>query len=144
MSGYFRDEIRTRRYFRDGWFYPGDLGGFDEEGLLYIEGRADDQLNIGGLKVNPEEIEAIISAHSNVAEVGAFVLAGVEGNEVLAAAVVLRANSQPGEIEAHVRTQLGPLAPARYFVVTSLPRTLTGKLRRAELSAQFSRNLDES
>ncbi len=144
VSGYFKDEILTQHYFRGGWFYPGDLGGFDEEGLLYIEGRADEQLNIGGLKVNPEEIEAIISAHPGVAEAGAFVLAGVEGNEMLAAAVVWRANSQPGEIEAHVRTQLGPLAPARYFVLTSLPRTLTGKLRRAELSAQYSRNLDES
>ncbi len=144
VSGYFRDETRTQRYFRDGWFYPGDLGGFDEEGLLYIEGRADEQLNIGGLKINPEEIEAIISAHSSVAEAGAFILAGAEGNEMLAAAVVLRTDNQPGEIEAHVRAQLGPLAPARYFVVTSLPRTITGKLRRAELSAQFSRNPDES
>ena len=142
VSGYFRDEERTQRCFRNDWFYPGDLGGFDEEGLLYIEGRADEQLNIGGFKVNPEEIEAILSRHAEVVEAGVFVLSGTEGNEQLAAAVVLRAGSQISEVEAHVRAQLGPVVPARYFVVTSLPRTLTGKLRRAELSAQLSRSLD--
>ena len=144
VSGYYLDEVRSQRHFRDGWFYPGDLGGFDEEGLLYIEGRVDEQLNVGGLKMNPEEIEAIISAHSDVAEAGAFVLAGAEGNELLAVAVVLRPDAQLGKIEVHIRAQLGPLAPARYFVVTSLPRTLTGKLRRTDLAAQFSRNIDAS
>ena len=142
VPGYYRDEVRTQRYFRNDWFYPGDLGGFDKEGLLYIEGRADEQLNIGGFKVNPEEIEAMLSRLAEVVEAGVFLLSGAEGNEQLAAAVVLRAGSQISEVEAHVRAQLGPVVPAQYFVVTSLPRTLTGKLRRAELSAQFSRSLD--
>jgi acyl-coenzyme A synthetase/AMP-(fatty) acid ligase len=143
VAGYYQDAARSQRDFRGGWFYPGDLGGFDEEGLLYIEGRADDLLNVGGLKVNPEEIENNLLAQPGVTEAGAFVLAGAEGSEQLAAAIVLQADGQLAEVEKQVRTKLGPLAPTRYFVVTTLPRTLTGKLRRSELTAQFSRNLSE-
>lgn len=138
VSGYYRDDERNRKHFRNGWFYPGDLGGFDEDGLLYIEGRADDQLNVGGLKVNPEDIDASLAAHPGVVEVGAFVLTGEEGHEMLAAALVLRENAKIDGIRSHAHAKLGPLAPARYFIVPSLPRTITGKLRRSELSAQFS------
>lgn len=143
VQGYYLDDVRNRQHFRGGWFYPGDLGRFDAEGLLYIEGRADDQLNVGGLKVNPEDIDAVLAAHTGVAEAGAFVLTGEEGQEVLAVALVLRAGAEIGEVRNHARAQLGPLAPIQYFPVSSLPRTVTGKLRRAELSEQFSKHVDE-
>lgn len=143
VAGYYRDEARSQRHFRDGWFYPGDLGGFDEEGLLYIEGRADDQLNVGGLKVNPEDVEAVLQSHPDVIDAGAFVFSGAEGHEELAAAVVLRAPDRLDAVRAHARDRLGPLAPSHYFAVPSLPRTLTGKLQRGELAAQFSRPVAE-
>ena len=138
VTGYYLDPVRTARHFREGWYYPGDLGRFDEEGLLYIEGRADDQLNVGGLKVNPEDIDATLAAHEAVIEAGAFVVSEEEGEELLAVAVVLREGSRLPEVERHAKTQLGPLSPVQFFVVPSLPRTMTGKLRRAELTAQFS------
>ena len=137
VSGYCRDEELNRKYFRDGWFYSGDLGRFDDEGLLYIDGRADDQLNIGGFKVNPEDIDAALAAHPNVVEAGAFVLAREEGAELLAVAVVLREGNSLDDIRRYALAQLGPLTPSAYFIVPSLPRTVTGKLRRAELSTQF-------
>ncbi len=142
VQGYYLDDVRNQQQFREGWFYPGDLGRFDAEGLLYIEGRADDQLNVGGLKVNPEDIDAVLSTNAAVAEAGTFVFRGEEGQEALAVALVLRAGAEIGEVRNHALAQLGPLAPARYFPVSSLPRTITGKLRRAELSEQFSRHLD--
>ncbi len=138
VTGYYLDPVRTARHFRQGWYYPGDLGRFDKEGLLYIEGRADDQLNVGGLKVNPEDIDATITAHEAVIEAGAFVVSQEEGKELLAVAVVLREAKRLQEVERYAKTQLGPLSPAQFFVVPSLPRTMTGKLRRAELTAQFS------
>ena len=143
VSGYYRDEERTRKHFRNGWFYSGDLGHFDDEGLLYIDGRADDQLNIGGLKVNPEDIDAVLAAHTNVVEAGAFFFSGGEGGEQLAVAVVLRDQESLDGVRVYAQTKLGPLAPARYFVVPSLPRTITGKLRRSELTTQFSRPAEE-
>ncbi len=138
VSGYLLNDELNRKHFRDGWFYPGDLGRFDEKGWLYIEGRADDQLNIGGLKVNPEDIDAELASHPNVIEAGAFVFPGEEGAEALAIAMVLREGTSLDDIRDHARVKLGPLAPTQYFVVLSLPRTITGKLRRAELSARFS------
>ena len=143
VSGYYRDEERNKKHFRDGWFYPGDLGGFDEEGLLYIEGCSDDRLNVGGQKVNPEDIDAVLMAHPAVLEAGAFVSVGAEGGERLAVAAVLRDASQAEEVRQHAQEQLGPLAPQRYFIVPSLPRTITGKLLRAELTAQFSKYKDD-
>ena len=139
VSGYLANEENNRKQFRDGWFYPGDLGGFDEEGLLYIEGRADEQLNIGGLKINPEDVEGAMAFHPGVMESGAFLFSAEEGGELLAIAVLLREGYRIEDIRSHAIQKLGPLAPAHYFVVQSLPRTLTGKLRRTELTAQFSR-----
>ena len=144
VGGYYRDDARNQKHFRDGWFYPGDLGGFDEEGLLYIEGRVDDQLNVGGLKINPEDIDQVLAAHPSVLEAGAFVLANSEGRESLASALVLRDVAHAEAVRQHAQHKLGPLAPKQYFIVASLPRTITGKLRRAELTAQFSKYEDDA
>jgi len=140
VSGYFMDEARTQKHFRDGWFYPGDLGYMDAEGLLYIEGRADEQLNLGGFKVNPEDIDATLAAHPAVADVGAFAWGDGDGNELLAVALVLRTTEGLDAIKAHAQEQLGPLAPAHFFVTDRLPRTVTGKLRRGELTALLSKS----
>jgi acyl-coenzyme A synthetase/AMP-(fatty) acid ligase len=142
VAAYYRDEERNRKHFRDGWYYPGDLGHFDAEGLLYIDGRADDQLNVGGHKINPEDIDAVLAEHDAVAEAGAFVFNGEEGQEVLAAAIVLRDPVKLADVKAHALARLGPLAPSRYFTASALPRTVTGKLRRIELSALFSQQTD--
>jgi acyl-coenzyme A synthetase/AMP-(fatty) acid ligase len=138
VTGYFHDESRNRRHFRDGWFYPGDLGRFDTEGLLYVEGRADDQMNIGGMKVNPEDIERTLSAHPAVVDCGAFAVSEGEGREMLAVALVLNDAAQLESLRAYARERLGPLAPLRFFVASALPRTATGKLRRNELAAEHS------
>ena len=53
VTQYHLDDERSRKHFRDGWFYSGDMGRIDSDGFLYIEGRADEQLNIGGLNINP-------------------------------------------------------------------------------------------
>jgi acyl-CoA synthetase (AMP-forming)/AMP-acid ligase II len=140
VPAYLNDDERNRRHFRDGWFYPGDLGRFDADGLLYIEGRADEQLNIGGMKINPEDIEATLSTHPEVADVGAFVMDESEGGEKLAVALVLHDPTQLDAVRTHARMNLGPLAPARYLTVPALPRTATGKLKRGELAALLPAN----
>ena len=137
VSGYYRDEVRNQRHFRNGWFYPGDLGHFDAEGLLYMDGRADDQINIGGMNINPEDVEATLAAHPAIIDAGVFVAAQGEDKEVSAVALVLRDPSRLDEVQAYADAKLGPLAPVRYFATTTLPRTQTGKIRRAELAAMF-------
>lgn len=142
VEGYHLDEERTARHFRGGWFYSGDMGWLDHGGLLFIEGRSDDQLNLGGMKLNPEDIENTLTAHAAVQEAGAFLLPDGSGRETFAVAVVMADPARLPEVRAYAQAQLGPLAPKQFLVVESLPRTITGKLRRAELGARFSTPAD--
>jgi acyl-coenzyme A synthetase/AMP-(fatty) acid ligase len=144
VQGYYRDEERSRRYFRNEWFYPGDLGHFDAEGLLYIDGRMDEQINLGGTIINPEDIEAILAAHSEVIDAGVFVATEGAGYEFPAVALVLDDLAHMDAIQAYALAKLGPLAPVRYFTLPTLPRTATGKLKRNELTVLFSANSTSS
>lgn len=146
-AGYVGADERDRHRFRDGWFYPGDVGHFDADGLLTLSGRGDERINLGGAKCNPEEIEAVLGQHRQVVDAGVFVAAsgaggqgdpgdhGGRGGEVLAAALVLKEAGALAEVERHAAAILGPLTPARYALVSELPRTPTGKLKRGELAA---------
>lgn len=142
VSGYYLDEARSRRHFRDGWFYSGDRGRLSADGLLFIEGRNDEVLNVGGLKINPEDTEATLFAHAAVKEAGAFLLRGASGQDTLAVALVLTDPARLPDVQAHARTHLGPLAPKHYFLADALPRTMTGKLRRSELSERYAQATD--
>jgi len=137
---YFRNAEATARFFRDGWFYPGDQGRIDAEGLLFIEGRVDDKLNIDGKKVEPTPIEQALEDHPAVAEAAAFVAAPGGGMTRLYAAVVLRAPTDEKTLLGHCRNRVGAgFTPARIFVVKKLPRNETGKLLRAELARRVRR-----
>jgi acyl-coenzyme A synthetase/AMP-(fatty) acid ligase len=134
VSAYVHDVLRNQQCFRDGWFYSGDRGRLDAHGHLFLVGRADEQLNIGGYKINPQDIEETVCLYSGATEAGAFSLSDSQGHESLAVALKMDASDWPEDFVDKVRNELGPLAPARYFSVKALPRTLTGKLRRSELS----------
>ena len=133
VNGYYHDEERTQRFFRDEWFYPGDLGYFDSEGLLYIAGRIDERINLGGMIIYPDDIEAVLVAHPGVRDAGVFVASKDGGNEILAVALVLDNSSLLSEIQIYAIAKLGPLAPSIFFTAPVLPRTETGKLIRGEL-----------
>jgi len=137
VGGYYLDEARTRTRFRDGWFYPGDRARFDAEGLLYIEGRVDDMMNVGGAMVDPEDIERTLSSHPVVLDAGAFLSVAPDGQALLSVALVLTDARRLEEIRAYAQSKLGPLAPARYVLAKLLPRTQTGKLQRHLLSSAF-------
>ena len=57
MREYHRNPEATKRVIRDGWFYTGDLGKFDQDGFLYIIGRTKDMINRGGEKIYALEVE---------------------------------------------------------------------------------------
>ena len=68
MKGYFKDPKATARKIKEGWYYTGDLGWLDEEGYLYVLGRADDMVITGGLNVYPSEVENVLLNHPKVQE----------------------------------------------------------------------------
>ena len=61
--GYYKNPEATNASFRDGWFYTGDLGYFDEEGYLFVAGRKKDMVKSGGISIYPLEIESVIYSH---------------------------------------------------------------------------------
>lgn len=69
MRGYIADADATARAVRDGWLWTGDLARRDAAGFLYYEGRRAFRINVGGFKVSPDEVEAVLLTHPAVREV---------------------------------------------------------------------------
>ncbi len=133
--GYMGSDAQDRTRFRDGWFYPGDRGYVSPEGLVFVEGRTDELINMGGRKLAPQVAEAILEEHPGVAGAAVFVAdEGVEGPR-LTALVVASGALDLGALHRHALARLEVLAPVRYFKVPRLPRNDMGKLVRDALPA---------
>ncbi|WP_029919585.1 class I adenylate-forming enzyme family protein [Nevskia soli] len=130
--GYYRDAELSRRRFRDGWFHTGDLGSIAADGLLRIEGRNDDLLNIGGHKVLPGPIEEILLRHPGVKQAALFSIAAADGSARLGAALVPDPKSEVEELAAWCRQHLG-FYDERVLLLPALPRNELGKVLRGEL-----------
>jgi acyl-coenzyme A synthetase/AMP-(fatty) acid ligase len=134
-TGYVDDPRADQASFRDGWFYPGDLGSLAADGMLLLAGRTDEILDAGGRKVNANEVDAALLEHPDVAEAAAFVALTPAGRPLLIGAVVSRGAFDAAALLAHARSRLGPAAPDRVVAVSSLPRNESGKVLRSRLAA---------
>ncbi len=137
VTGYLGDEKATAAAFKDGWFYPGDTGSIDGDRILRLGGRADDVINLLGVKLDPLRVEGVINSHPSVKESAVTVSARASRRPVLVLLVVAADESAPPQesaLKAHVIAAMGSLhEPSRVQVVASLPRTDAGKLARAQL-----------
>ena len=143
FDGYFDDPALDAASFVDGWFRMGDLGYLDEAGELFLVGRMKEQINRGGDKISPAEIDAVLRAMPGVADAAAFPVPHPRLGEEVVAAVVLQPGAVADEsgILQRARDALGAnRAPRRLWFVTGLPRTDGGKLRRAELPGWVDRH----
>ena len=143
LSGYLgRPEATAAAFEADGWLRTGDAGRLDAEGFLHVLDRRDDLLISGGENVFPAEVEATIAEHPAIAEAGVVGRPDPTWGAVPVAAVVLRPGA-PAPTNAELRSfclaRLAPYkVPLGFFVVAVLPRTASGKLRRAELRAALA------
>ncbi|KFI45948.1 O-succinylbenzoate-CoA ligase [Bifidobacterium bohemicum] len=117
----------------DGWYRTGDVGHFDEDGYLYVDGRLDNMLISGGEHVFPEEIERIYADCPYVDEIAVTAETDETWGEVPVAYVV--AHGADGSLTARLRDfgrERLPhyKVPHRFYLVETLPRTSTGKIRR--------------
>lgn len=121
----------------DGWLATGDLGRVDEDGFLWVEGRRDEVVVTGGENVAPAEVEAVLSAHPEVADCAVVGVPDPEWGRAVAAAVVPRNPEHPpapGDLAAWCRARLASFkVPKRWAVVQALPRTPSGKVARGEI-----------
>lgn len=129
---YWRDPEKTARAWRDGAFTVGDHGHLDADGYLFIDGRREDLIISGGVNVYPAEVERVLEEHPDVIEVAVFGAPDDEFGQRVCAAFV--GDVDPEELRAWARERLpGSHAPKRIIRVEALPRTATGKVKRADL-----------
>src|SRR6266481_1506541 len=153
MAGYYRNEVATHEVLRDGWLHTGDLGRFDEDGILYVVGRAKEVIvDSGGNNIYIDELEEIYGRSEFVKEMAVVGLTVGRGEQV--AAMVVPAYSR-GEsrraVEDRLRgdfekvgSELTAYKRIRIlrFTDSELPRTRTRKIKRAEVAAILRRMLD--
>jgi fatty-acyl-CoA synthase len=139
--GYLDDPEKTAEAFRGGWFHSGDLGFFDEYGLLHVVDRKKDMIKTGGENVASREVEEVLYEHDGVQEVAVFGVPHPVWVEAVTAAVVMRDGTRVSESDliAHCRRRLaGYKVPKRVHFVESLPKNPSGKLLKRELRARFT------
>lgn len=142
MLGYYGDEQATREFFRsgDGWGWTGDLGVRDENGMITLVGRTRDTIISGALNIYPSELERVAKQHPGVADCAAFGLPDDIWGELPAIAVVSKPGAPMREADLLAlfeETIARFKRPRQVFFVESLPYTIAGKLRRAELRKQL-------
>ena len=139
-------EYLSKKVIReDGWFPTNDGGWIDDEGFLYVEGRLDDVIVRGGENMSPGEIEDVLRAHPNVADVAVLGVPDNEWGEKVAAVVVVK-NGQPSsdELAAWVKARLrSSKTPEIWEFREILPYNDTGKLLRRVLKTELTKPAGE-
>ncbi len=121
----------------DGLLSSGDVGHFDDDGRLFIDGRDDEMIVSGGENVFPREVEDLISDHDAVAEVAIIGVDDEEFGQRLKAFVVTREGSDldADELRSYVKSNLANYkVPREVEFLDSLPRNSTGKVLKRELA----------
>lgn len=142
MAGYEQKEANDSCWFNGGWFITGDLGKLNEKGWLEVTGRTKEVIKRGGETLSPMEVEEAVLKHlgSEFKEVAAFAIKDSDFGENIALAVVMRAGKPRLGLPALHAALKGGLRPqcwpqAVVHCPKSLPKTHTGKVRRAVLSS---------
>ena len=123
----------------DGLYSSGDVGHFDSDGRLFIDGRDDEMIVSGGENVFPREVEDLLADHDAVEEVAVIGVEDSEFGQRLKAFVVVRGGAEvdAGDLTAHVKANLASYkAPREVEFLDELPRNATGKVLKKDLRAR--------
>jgi acyl-CoA synthetase (AMP-forming)/AMP-acid ligase II len=137
MQGYWREPELTAQVLRDGWLHTGDLGHVDDEGYLYIDGRAVEMIKVGAFRVSPQEVEEVLATYPGVEEVAVTGVSDDVLGQSIKAVIVLREGA-PADlrgVKAHCRQHLASYkVPKIVEFAAALPRTASGKIQRFKLA----------
>ena len=130
---YFNDPVATAKFFRHGYFYPGDLAMARSDGRIALQGRTTEIINVDGSKVAPGPIEDIVREKHSLSDVCLLSAQNSHGEEQVYAVVETAVPLSPQVLEQIANT----FNDIRLTVLTvaKLPRTATGKIIRAEVQA---------
>ena len=138
-GGYFRNQEETTRFFRGGWFYPGDRGYIAEGGAIFLAGREGELINRGGVKIDPATIDQFLIGYPGIRDAAAFGLEDEFGIQNLALAIVVEGAFELEPLRRALRDKFGKArSPARVFKLRQIPRTRTGKVLRLQLGEKLA------
>ena len=151
MKGYWQQQSATDDTLRSGWVYTGDLAYQDEDGYIYLAGRAKDFIKRGGEMISPDEVEQALLSHPAVAEAAVIGVPDLEwGEEVRALVVRRQEEEESGEVTEerlieHCRQRLASFKRPRSVVfVDELPKNAMGKVLKRDLRQTYGYPIDES
>ena len=143
--GYYGDAAATLRAFRDGWFYPGDLGsihgrihGDNHGGELMLAGRSSEIINAAGVKVDPGRVETTALLFPGIRDAAAYGSIDANGIDVISLAVVADNEVDATALAGFLRERLGESAPSSFVRIAEVPRNATGKIARRSLQGLTS------
>jgi 2-furoate---CoA ligase len=137
FEGYWRRPDADAKAMRQGWYFTGDTGYFDDRGDLFVTGRVDDMIITGGENVSPVEVESCLSLHEAVSEVAVVGLPDERWGKIVTAFIKRRMPVEPEALDAFCRTSglANFKRPRRYVFVEAIPKSPVGKLLRRMLVA---------
>lgn len=141
--GYYQDGKIITATKPDGFFPTGDLVRLDRQGFYHYLGRQDDLINIGGFKINPQEVENLLKSQWDAVIDAAIIGVESEGNIAVTACIVWDENSEKPFVEREVRARLKTRLetykiPSSFILLKKLPRSCSGKLLRKQLQIEIS------
>lgn len=147
MKEYWKEPERTASVYRNGeWYLTGDRAIVDEDGYFWFVGRSDDVILTSGYRIGPFEVESALIEHAAVAESAVVSSPDPTRGEVVKAFVILAPGYEAGdelikELQEHVKMTTAPYKyPRKIEFVESLPKTISGKIRRIDLrNAEWGR-----
>ena len=141
MQGYYRNEEATTQAIRDGWLHTGDLGCMDDDGYIFLSGRARDFIKRAGEMISPEEVEQVLCSHPSIDEAAIIGVPDVDWGERVRAIVVPRPGKEVDEADVieYCRRRLASFKkPESVVVVEALPRNTMGKVLKTVLRELYS------
>ena len=134
VDGYVGNPPGSEMFFRDGWFYPGDIGRVTEHGMMVVSGREKNIIDLGGHKISPDTVEAALMGYPGVSFAVAFGVPNALGIEEVWAAVTGGAALDLNAMREHCGRRLpAGEAPARVVQVADIPRLAIGRVDRRKL-----------
>ena len=139
FHGYLQDNVLVTDSFRHGWYYTGDTASRDKDGYLWFVGRSDDLISSAGYRISPFEVESALLEHELIAESAVVGIPDATRGQLVKAYIVLveghkGSNELVKKIQDFCKNLTAPYKyPRKIEFVSSLPKTISGKIRRVEL-----------
>ncbi len=146
MKGYWGQESATAETIRNGWLFTGDLGYMDEDGYIFLAGRARDFIKRGGEMISPEEVEQVLHSHPDIDEAAIIGVPDLDWGERVRALVVARPGREVDEsdvIEFCRQRMASFKKPESVVVLSELPRNPLGKVLKRVLRDEHSYPVEE-